>query len=211
MDVIELLKKDHEKVSDLFREYKGGDVLTRLVKKVTGSGPKPGRRSVAERICHELDVHTRVEEGIFYPAVRATGDEKLVCLVDEGIKEHGQVKERIARLRQGSLDDEAYDAEVSQLEDDVHHHVNEEESDMFPRLEEMMGEEARADLGRRVQERKRALGGNGARTTRRVVSSARTSTATATRTTRRSGKPAPAKAKTKVASRKKARAKSGKR
>jgi iron-sulfur cluster repair protein YtfE (RIC family) len=207
MDVIELLKKDHEKVSDLFREYKGGDVLTRLVKKVTGSGPRPGRRSVAERICHELEVHTRVEEEVFYPAVRATRDEKLVCLVDEGIKEHAKVKERVGRLRTGSLDDEAYDTAMSQLEDEVHHHVNEEESDMFPRLEEVMDENARADLGRRVQERKRALGGGRARTTRRVASRARTTTAT--RTTRRTAKATGAKAK--VASRKKARARSGKR
>jgi iron-sulfur cluster repair protein YtfE (RIC family) len=208
MDVIDLLKKDHEKVSDLFREYKGGDIVTRLVKKVTGSGPKPGRHSVAERICCELDVHTRVEEEVFYPAVRATRDEKLICLVDEGIKEHGQVKERIARLRQGTLDEETYDAEMSQLESDVNHHVNEEESDMFPRLEDVMSEDARAELGRRVQERKRALGGNGARSTRPAASKARTTTMTA-RTRRRAQKPTAGKAR--VASRKKARAKSGKR
>ena len=72
MDAIELIMKDHDRVEELFARFKGGGGLTGLVRRVTGNVPARERRTAVEHICRELDVHTRVEEEILYPAAQAT-------------------------------------------------------------------------------------------------------------------------------------------
>ena len=74
MDATQLLKEDHDKVRTLFKQFRGGSGITGLVKRVTGNVSGRERRAAVEKICHELDVHARIEEAIFYPAVRALGD-----------------------------------------------------------------------------------------------------------------------------------------
>ena len=62
MDAIEMLKKDHEKVTELFRRFNGGGGLTGMVKRATGSIPERERRRAADQICRELDAHALIEE-----------------------------------------------------------------------------------------------------------------------------------------------------
>lgn len=155
MDVIELLKQDHERVRTLFQRFRGGGGLTGLVKRVTGTVSARERRATAEKICRELEIHTRLEEEIFYPAVRATEDATLRELVGESLREHGQIKEQVAALRAEPTNAEL-DTHVTSIEQWVEHHVGEEENDMFPRVEEVMPEERRAELASRMQARKRS-------------------------------------------------------
>jgi hypothetical protein len=157
MDVIELLKKDHEHVSQLFQQFRGGGGLTGLVKRVTGSQTPGQQRPIAMRICDELDVHARVEEEIFYPAVRQKNDPKLHELLTESEREHATIKERIGQVRDHLSDPDALPDRVSELEDCVKHHVNEEEGEMFPRLVEVMPEAERERIGVQVKARKTAL------------------------------------------------------
>jgi len=159
MDVIELIKKDHDKVEELFARYNGGGGLTGLVKRVTGAVSPRTKRSAVEAICRELDIHARVEEEIFYPRLEATGDPNLKWMVNESLGEHATVKEHVAVLREGRLEGDELDNRVSALQSCVDHHVNEEESEMLPRVEQLIAAEERADLGKRVQARKRALAG----------------------------------------------------
>ena len=194
MDVVELLKKDHEKVSTLFKEFKGGDVLTRIVKRVTGDTSRRGKRSIAAKICRELDIHTRVEEEIFYPAVRATGDEELSKQIDEAEREHGSIKDDVRAVQRTDLEDDALGAKMDGMQECVDHHVREEEGEMFPRVQEVMSDEQRADLGKRIQARKRALNGG---TARRATTRGGTRTATATRSRAARGKTTTARARSK--------------
>jgi hypothetical protein len=157
MDAIELLKKDHAKVTELFKRFNDGGGLTGVVKRLTGNTASPGRRrTTAEQICRELDVHTRIEESLFYPAARELHDERIDGMLDEAAREHGAIKERFAEARDAAGDADLRVA-VGKLQECVDHHVRDEESEMFPRLAELMPDAARVDLGRRLAAEKRRL------------------------------------------------------
>jgi hemerythrin superfamily protein len=148
MDAIELLKRDHQEVTKLFQRFFGG-----------GEGGR-GRRQLVQEICNELDVHSQIEEQVFYPAVRETGDEQLRRQVDEALQEHQRVKEQVTALRRMDAEDEGQlESMVSTLEQDVERHVIEEEGEMFPRLAEVMGEDERAAIGERLASLKQELKG----------------------------------------------------
>src|SRR5947209_5591481 len=126
MNAIELLKQDHDKVEKLFQKVKGqqGD-----------------ERELAEQIRIELEVHTQIEEQIFYPYLLENGDEEIQDLVKEGIEEHRQVKvflKEIQNLAEGS---ESLEPKLQVVMEDVTHHVQEEEGELFPLvLEQIDGE-----------------------------------------------------------------------
>jgi len=160
MDAIELVKKDHRKVEELFSRYQGGSGLTGLVNRVTGNVAPREKKTALEGICRELDVHAQIEEEILYPAIRKTGDAELNRQVDEALSEHGRVKQLVHALRDrtGDIGDDV-DKMVSELKECVEHHVREEENEMLPRVQELVPDSERNDLGRRMQARKRTLGG----------------------------------------------------
>jgi DUF438 domain-containing protein len=163
MDATQLLKTDHEKVSALFRRFDGGGGLTGLVRRVAGTVTTRERQTALERICRELTVHAAIEEEIFYPALRRTGDPELCRQVDESVREHATMKKQVAELRGRSVDDPAVVDQVHALQECVDHHVHEEENEMFPRVHEVLSDRDRADLGRRLHERKRALSASASR------------------------------------------------
>ena len=86
MDATELLKRDHDTVAKLFQRFRMGRA-------------NRARRSVLEQICAELTVHAQIEEEIFYPAVRETGDGELVEKVGEATREHAEIKAGVDALR----------------------------------------------------------------------------------------------------------------
>jgi hemerythrin superfamily protein len=153
-------------------------------------------------VCKELETHTRIEEQISYPAVQALNDPELNDQVREALSEHAKVKDEVARLRATKGDGEDVDDRMSQLEKDVEHHASEEENEMFPRLEDLMPDEQREDLGRQMQAMKRA---GSAQARPRPASTKKT--ATRARTRDRSG---PA-ARSKTSQTTKSRAQKGKR
>ena len=121
MNAISLLMKDHKNVKALFAQYEGLSDRSFATKK-----------KLADQICHELTVHTQVEEEIFYPAVRRPihdGD-----LMDEAVVEHASAKELIAQILAMDPSEDLYDAKVTVLSEQIEHHVKEEEGDMFPKV-----------------------------------------------------------------------------
>src|ERR1700749_2474625 len=109
-DAIALLKADHRKVEELFEKYE------------TARGKKA---DIAQKICMELTIHTKIEEEIFYPACREAGVES--DMMDEANVEHDGAKALIMELEKGSPDDEYYDAKIKVLSEEIKHHVKEEE------------------------------------------------------------------------------------
>jgi hemerythrin superfamily protein len=156
MDAIELLTDDHNKVRELFAKFKGGGGLTGLVRRTVGSVSSQERRRAVDQICKELEMHTRIEEEIFYPAVQTLGDPELNDQVREALSEHAKVKGEVARLRATRGDGDDVDERMSDLEQDVEHHASEEEKEMFPRLEELIPEQEREEIGRQMQALKRS-------------------------------------------------------
>ena len=122
-DAIELLKDDHQAVTELFEEYES-------CKDESKSGEKV---KIARQICRALTVHATIEEEIFYPAARravSEADDQL----DEAAVEHQSLKDIIARLEAAPPSDPLYDAGVKVLSEYVKHHVKEEEGELFPKV-----------------------------------------------------------------------------
>lgn len=120
-DAIELLTADHKKVRDLFEQFDG-----------LSDRSKASKKKIADQICMELTMHTEIEEKIFYPAVRKPLNDK--DLLDEALVEHASAKDLIAQIQDMDPGDELYDAKVKVLAEQIEHHVEEEETEMFPRL-----------------------------------------------------------------------------
>jgi hemerythrin superfamily protein len=147
MNVIELLKKDHESVARLFAEFDAAKEAERDADK----------ESAVSSICRELSLHAAVEEEIFYPAVetRAVGeDEKSEDSVKEAYEEHALVKTLVAELSEMKADDEQFDAKVKVLKDLVEHHVEEEEGELMPRARKLLSEDELEAMGAAVESRK---------------------------------------------------------
>ena len=87
---------------------------------------------VFKKIKQELDVHTHVEEKIFYPHLLKHGDKELERIVREGLEEHRQAKAFLAELSGLAGTSETFKAKIKVLIEDVEHHVKEEENEMFP-------------------------------------------------------------------------------
>lgn len=146
MKATTLLKKDHGAVKKLFREYQQ-----------TGERAFKTRLRLFERMKKELDVHAKIEEEIFYPAVKAARTGPAVELVDEALEEHARVKELLAEISALRPEDEQFDAKVSEVIEDVKHHAQEEEDEMFPEAEKNLSSEELERLGGELEERKSAL------------------------------------------------------
>jgi hemerythrin superfamily protein len=126
-DAIALLKQDHREVEDLFAQFE----------KASGDGRK---RKLAEQICLELSVHAQIEEEIFYPACEGKVDEDLL---KESYVEHDGAKVLITEIIAGGPQaDDFYDAKVKVLQEEIEHHVQEEEK----RLEGLFAQARKAEL-----------------------------------------------------------------
>ena len=119
VDAITLLEADHREVEDLFKRFKSA----------TSDADKA---AIAQRICLALKVHAQIEEELFYPPAREkTGDRDLV---DEAVVEHMGAKTLIAQIEAMRPGQPLYDAKVTVLGEQVRHHVEEEESELFPEV-----------------------------------------------------------------------------
>lgn len=122
-DACDLLDADHKAVKKMFKEY---EELTES--KARGASQK--KQELAQQICLELTVHAKVEEEIFYPALR--GAIKESDLLDEAEVEHQTAKDLIAQIQAGG-EEEKIDAKVKVLGEYIDHHVKEERNEMFPK------------------------------------------------------------------------------
>jgi hemerythrin-like domain-containing protein len=142
-DAIEMLKADHEKVLDLFKQY-------------TTASDEHTKRGIAEEVFFELETHAQLEEQLFYPAFEEEADEEGEKLVEEARKEHQAVKDLIEELRSLATQDKQFDAKFRELMENVEHHIEEEETEMFPQAEEMLAEQVE-ELRDEMQELKQQL------------------------------------------------------
>jgi hemerythrin superfamily protein len=134
-EVTKLLEHDHREVEQLFLQDKGAS-----------------DRSIAERICEELTIHTRVEEEIVYPRLRDLDP----GMADEAEQEHEEAAQLIEQIRRTD-DSIALIARMTELEQVVDHHVQEEEQEVFPRMRSAIGGGDLQVMGRRLVDRKEEL------------------------------------------------------
>jgi hypothetical protein len=139
MKATDLLKKQHKEVKALF-------------KKVEKTEDARGRKQLMEQIGQALQMHTQLEEEIFYPAVRGLETRKAEEMVAEAFEEHHVVDLVLQDLPNVDPEDERFEAKMTVLSELVEHHVEEEEKEMF-KLAERLGKEELQDLGEQMESR----------------------------------------------------------
>ncbi|MGI9107402.1 MAG: hemerythrin domain-containing protein [Pyrinomonadaceae bacterium] len=139
MDAFEMLKNDHAKVSSLFE-------------KLEPASDAPTREKLFAQLKQELDVHTHIEETILYPALKEASETRDITM--EAYEEHAEVKELLAEMETTPTDSEEWDDLLTELKENVEHHVEEEESEMFKKARTVLSEQQISDLGTRMQAEK---------------------------------------------------------
>ncbi len=134
-DAITQLKDDHDRVEKLFKKYE--DTTSRAVKT---------RRKLVDQIIEELSTHAAIEEQVFYPISRELSDEAEDQTL-ESLEEHHLVKIVLAELTKMDPEDERFNPKVTVLMENVRHHVEEEENDLFPMIRDAFGRNDMSDLG----------------------------------------------------------------
>jgi len=143
-DAVSLLTSDHAEVRQMFEEYR----------QLLDDNAGDDRRSeLAGQICSALTVHAEIEEDVFYPALRERLDDEL--LLDQAEVEHASVRDLVEQIESMEPDDALFDAKVLVLAEYVEHHVQEEETEIFPQAEQS-GIDL-DQLGAELAERKREL------------------------------------------------------
>jgi hypothetical protein len=141
-DAIALLKEDHRAVEKLFKEFESAK----------GDGRK---RKLAHQICLELSVHAEIEETIFYPACEGIVEEDEL---KEGYVEHDAAKLMIAEIEANEgADDEFFDTKVHVLQEEIEHHIKEEEGPGGIFAQARKGKLDMSAIGEQLAERKKEL------------------------------------------------------
>ncbi|HEY2028029.1 MAG TPA: hemerythrin domain-containing protein [Myxococcales bacterium] len=151
MDAIALLKADHREVESLFKQFeKLGD---RAVKQ---------KEKIVQKIIRELAVHAAIEEMLFYPTIRMAATKAKTKstaeagdMVLESLEEHHIVKWTLSELEKMKPDEERYEPKVKVLMENVQHHVEEEEEELFPKVRKLLNAKMLEELGERMQKAKK--------------------------------------------------------
>jgi len=144
MNAFQLLKEDHQKVSGIFQQL---EPTTERAEKT--------RTELFAKLRQELDVHAQIEETIFYPALEQASETREIVL--EGFEEHALVKTLLSELEEMDVTSEQWTAKFKVLKENVEHHVEEEEGEMFQKARQVLSEQEINDLGARMEEEKKRL------------------------------------------------------
>ena len=137
MDAIALLKEDHQKVKKLMAE----------LEQTTERGVKT-RTELWAKLVKELTVHENIEEKIFYPALRDMPKAKDIVL--EAMEEHHLVDDIVEQIKDTPVDDEHWGAKFKVAKENVEHHIEEEETEMFKIARQVFSKEELEELGSRM-------------------------------------------------------------
>lgn len=137
MNAIELLTQQHREVEELFEEFE-----------TAGEGAKKTKERVCQQIGDALAIHATIEERIFYPESKQDNTEEILR---ESVEEHLAMKKLLADIMQSELEDPQYVAKMKVLKEQVEHHVEEEERELFPLVSKSCSTEELDDMGERME------------------------------------------------------------
>ena len=141
MNAITMLTEDHREVKKLLDE----------LEPTTERGVKT-RHELFARIKASLSVHEAIEEEIFYPALREHPKTKDIAL--EGYEEHNVVDSIMGELESLPVDDETWGAKAKVMIENLRHHIEEEEGEMFPMARKVFDADELTELGERMAARR---------------------------------------------------------
>ncbi len=138
MNAIDLLTQQHREVEELFEKFE-----------TAGKGAEKTRERTCQQIGDALAVHATIEEKIFYPESKQENTEELLR---ESVEEHLAMKKLVAAIMESDLDDPQFEAKMKVLKEQVLHHVDEEERELFPLVSKSCSKEELDDMGSRMEE-----------------------------------------------------------
>jgi hemerythrin-like domain-containing protein len=144
MNVFQLLKQDHQKVDGIFQQL---EPTTERAEKT--------RQELFAKLRTELEIHTQIEEQVFYPSIKQVAETREITL--EGFEEHHVVKTILREMEGLPVTDEQWTAKLKVLKENVEHHVEEEESEMFQKARNVLSEAEINQLGEQMMEMKKRL------------------------------------------------------
>ncbi|HSI99295.1 MAG TPA: hemerythrin domain-containing protein [Patescibacteria group bacterium] len=142
MDAISLLKADHDKLKKLLAD---GEETTERA--------EVGRTELFTKLKEEMLIHERIEEEIFYPALKEHPKAKEIVL--EGFEEHHVVDEIMGELEATPVTDEQWGAKFKVMKENIEHHIEEEEGEMFTQARQVFSTDELESLGARMLELKK--------------------------------------------------------
>ena len=140
MNAIELLKNDHKEAREMMEQIEIADKGSRSAK------------DLFNQLKQALTLHTQIEEKFFYPALKSFDETK--DMIPEALEEHQEVDELLAEMSSLSPGDDEFMDKFTELRDAVEHHVEEEEGEMFPKAEKVVGQTRLDEMGRQMQQMK---------------------------------------------------------
>lgn len=144
MNAFQLLKKDHQKAAE-------------LMQKLMDQGEEAGdeQDQLFAELKDELEMHAEIEEQVFYPALEKP--KETAPLIKEAKKEHGAVKKLLKKMEEMDTGTKEWTEALKKLHEDVEHHVQEEEKELFPQAEKVLSADALKELGKEMQDLKKQL------------------------------------------------------
>ena len=144
MDALSLLKEDHDRVKKMLTSL---DETTERATKTRTDG--------FASLKADLVVHEKIEEEIFYPALKQFAEAKDIVL--EAYEEHDVVDMILGELEQTPVEDETWAAKLTVMKENLEHHIEEEENEMFDQARQVMDSSELEELGEQMERRKREL------------------------------------------------------
>jgi hypothetical protein len=141
VDAISLLKEDHDKVKKMLAE---GEETTERAEKT--------RTELFARLKQEMEIHERIEEEVFYPALKSHPKTKELAL--EAYEEHHVVDIIFSELEQTDVTDPQWTAKFKVAKENIEHHISEEEDELFKQARQVFDRNELEQLGARMQELK---------------------------------------------------------
>jgi len=141
MNALDLLKKDHQEAARLMDQIE-----------TAADGGQNSGVELFNQLKNALTLHTRIEEQVFYPALE--NHQETRDLVKEAYTEHDEVKNLLSEISGLSPSSKEFMNKLTELRDNVEHHVEEEENEMFPKVKQVLSQNQIDEIGRRMQEMK---------------------------------------------------------
>jgi len=135
VDATKLLKQQHDEVKELFKRFEA-------------AGDEGEKQELFEQIADDFAAHGEIEEKIFYPAVYVG---PLKEMLQEAVEEHLAAKRVVADLLEMGPSDEQFDAKMKVLQELIDHHVEEEETELFPLVRQNFAREELETLGEQME------------------------------------------------------------
>lgn len=135
MDITALLKEDHREVENLIAQLESGADKDTFLK-----------------LKSSLELHTQIEESIYYPALEDKSETD--DLITDAYQEHDEVDELLEEMSGTDIESDEFQTLLQQLKDSINHHVKEEENELFPKSEEILGAETLDRMGDEMEKMK---------------------------------------------------------